>query len=301
MNDGAVSSARIDAQAVAAKRAAPAPPPRPPARTVSGLSVGRGVTPGLTVANAGGEGTGGVDLFAEAWGDVPGPESEPEPQPETEPEREPQPASIAEASDLALIHREKQQRETVSWRLDLTDQGTHDAGETAAPKKGQTEAPEPEKPPDAHPGPASQPELTLQEVVPDGDATDSVGGHAAEGSVGTADYASAQKDIEDSAATGVIRGTETFSEAAPADDLTEVGQQEPHSEASRPVAAVATLTPTEEAHQILGAKGKNQAEAMEASKQKRAAKRAARAEQPPADAVLQAAPTSAEQADLLVV
>ena len=52
---------------------------------------------------------------------------------------------------------------------------------------------------------------------------------------------------------------------------------EPRSAASEPVPA--TLTPTQEAHEILGAKGKNQTEAMAAAKQKRAAKRAARAEQ----------------------
>ena len=239
----------------------------------------------------GGLDTGGVDLFAEAWGDVPGPESEPLPEPQPEP--------AAGASDFA------------------SRQAGPDTGDTAVPKKEQTEAPEPEKPPD----PVSQSELPLQEAVPDGDAIDSVAGHAAaaEGSDAAAASVSAQRDTEGSVAAGAIHGSEALAEAAPTADLTELRQQEPLSEASTPpVAAVSTPTPTEEAHQILGAKGKNQAAAMEAAKQKRAAKRAAQAEQPPADAVVKAAAAdavvegaaadgvveaapAADEADLLVV
>jgi hypothetical protein len=273
---GGHSIARKETPTVAAKRPPPVPPPRPP-------------------EFVGGQNVNGIDLFAEAWG---------EPVADLEPERGLAPTP--ETPDYQQLNLTGQgvdePGETATTTKELPDAPTAQAPTAEAPDNQalepdlDTKSPAPEPELELEPEPVPEPEPEVQpnsaEVELNGDATPTMDRSLQTNGAAPTDHAGDAVEIAgghaaaDAQASGTSADFEASAEpdAAPeaplsSPDLAELDDirlTELHS-ASEPVPA--TLTPTQEAHEILGAKGKNQTEAMDAAKQKRAAKRAARAEQ----------------------
>lgn len=254
-----------------------------------------------------------IDLFAEAWGE---PEPNAEPEPEITPTVE-TPGYVGQVGPtVRAVDEPGETAPATEEFLDAptAEAPNNEAPEPEPASDTEVPAPEPQLEPVSAPEVALQ--ANSAEIALDGDATPTMdrslptnglapttdAGDTAlltNGVAPTTDAAGNTVDIvaglvtEPSAAVAAAAQTsgansefeassETHVAAAvppsPPDftEVDEIRQTELHSAVSGPVPA--TLTPTQEAHEILGAKGKNQNEAMEVAKKKRAAKRAARAE-----------------------